>query len=75
MTHVFFVLLGALALSAGAPLNALAQEAAPPIEHDPVKPETPARRAYLPAPLPNTSAIIGPPPASGSAASAADLAI
>ena len=74
MAYVFFVLLGALVLGIGTPPNAPAQEAAPPVEHDPVKPDTPARRAYLPAPLPNTGAIIGPPPASSSAASAADIA-
>src|SRR5215213_2535288 len=74
MAHLFFVLLVASALGIGTPLKALAQEAAPPVEHDPVKPDTPARRAYLPAPLPNTGAIIGPPPASSSAAAAADLA-
>src|SRR4051812_32433632 len=44
MARHFFVLLVASALGIGTPLKALAQEAAPPVEHDPVKPETPARR-------------------------------
>jgi len=75
MAHLFFVLLIASALGIGAPPMVLAQEAAPPVESDPVRPKTPAHRAYLPGPLPNTDVIIGQPPASGSATLAADLAI
>jgi acid phosphatase (class A) len=74
MKYPLCVLLLASALGVGAPLRALAGEAAPSVERDPVKPEKPGRHGYLPEPLSDTDLITGPPPTSGSAAFAADLA-
>src|SRR3954447_5598916 len=74
MKYPLCVLLLASALGVGAPLRALAGEGAPSVERDPVKPEKPVRRGYLPEPLSNTDLITGPPPTPGSAAFAADLA-
>src|SRR5690242_15655861 len=74
MIYPLCVLLLASALGISAPLNALAQETAPSVKRDPVKPGKPVRHAYLSEPLSNTDLITGPPPISSSTAFAADLA-
>jgi len=72
--HRLCVLLVASALGVGTLLPTLAQQAAPPVENDPIRPEEPAHRGYLSDSLPNMDTAIGQPPAVGSAALAADLA-
>ena len=66
-------LLAALVLSSFV-AGSSAQEAAPSIGSDPVKPNQPATKPYLTGNILSSATILGPPPADGSAGSAADIA-